>query len=225
MEKTPRGTAVGVDDPYAHAGRCDHLTDEGICRLAVERPEVDREFARDRARQDFACVLADAAGPGIDAGPDIADERGIDAEPDIDIEPGIADERGIDADPGIEAGTADPAGVDWAACEHYRCRDTAETCARCGLEEVRLALEPDRPLLEEHHLSYPTEDARDVSHEITVTLCRWCHARVHDSWARVDDDVSPDQAAIAAREARRTRELEEAAFASAAERYRARDDD
>jgi len=29
MEKAPGGSPVGVDDPYEHVGRCDHLTDEG----------------------------------------------------------------------------------------------------------------------------------------------------------------------------------------------------
>ncbi|RRJ31162.1 hypothetical protein EIK79_07975 [Halocatena pleomorpha] len=62
------------------------------------------------------------------------------------------------------------------------------------------------------------ENAQPPTHEITVTLCRWCHARVHDSWARVDDAVSPSKAAIAAREARRTCEQAEFEFQSAAER-------
>ena len=57
------------------------------------------------------------------------------------------------------------------------------------------------------------------SHEITVYLCRWCHARVHNSWARITDDVNPDPEALAEREGRRSRELEELAFESAAERY------
>lgn len=104
-------------------------------------------------------------------------------------------------------------------CRHYRDTAADGECVRCGLEEVRLAHEPARPLLEEHHLSYA--DARDgeLSHEITVTLCRWCHTRVHKSWARVDDDVNPTPEAIAAREERRSREVREYGFESAAERY------
>ena len=88
---------------------------------------------------------------------------------------------------------------------------------RCGLEERRLAHDDVRPLLEEHHLSYAGDAS--IGHEITVHLCRWCHAKVHRSWARVDDDVAPDPEALAEREARRSRELDELAFRSAAERY------
>ena len=75
----------------------------------------------------------------------------------------------------------------------------------------------ERPLLEEHHLSYAS-DGRTLSHEITVYLCRWCHAKVHSSWARITDDVAPDPEAIGAREGRRDRELEELGFQTAAER-------
>ena len=78
-----------------------------------------------------------------------------------------------------------------------------------------MAHDGDRPLLEEHHLAYTEQPTR---HEITVVLCRWCHAKVHGSWARVTDDVGPDPEAIAAAEDRRSRELEELAFAPASER-------
>ncbi|MDZ7701543.1 MAG: hypothetical protein U5J98_05450 [Halobacteriales archaeon] len=167
MERTPRGTSVGVDDPYAHAGRCDHLTDDGRCRLAAERPGVDLGFARARAAEDYACPV----------------------------------------------GAGD---WDWADCPQFRSRSTAGECARCGLEERRNAHEDDRPLLEAHHLSYA--DAERLAHEITVHLCRWCHAKVHGSWARIDDDVAPDPEALAAREGRRSRELDELEFQSAADR-------
>ena len=73
-------------------------------------------------------------------------------------------------------------------------------------------------MLEEHHLSY-ADGSEAASHEITVYLCRWCHSKVHDSWARVDDGASPDPEAIAAREARRSREQEELGFESAADRF------
>lgn len=78
----------------------------------------------------------------------------------------------------------------------------------------------ERPLLEEHHLSYRDGGAggEDLGHEITVYLCRWCHAKVHSSWARITDDVAPDPEAIGAREGRRDRELEELGFQTAAER-------
>lgn len=105
---------------------------------------------------------------------------------------------------------------DWPDCPHFRSRSTERVCARCGLEERRNAHADDRPLLEEHHLAY--RDERDLGHEITVYLCRWCHARVHRSWANVADDVSPDPEALAAREARRSEELRELSFETAAER-------
>jgi len=167
MERTPRGTSVGVDDPYDHVDRCDHVTDDGRCRLAIEQPERDPDFARARATDGYACPVA-------------ADEW------------------------------------TWAECVHFRSRSAASTCARCGLEERRNAHEDTRPLLEAHHLSYAT--AESLEHEITVHLCRWCHAKVHDSWARIDDGVAPEPEAIGAKERRRSRELEELQFQSAAER-------
>ncbi|MFB6071025.1 MAG: hypothetical protein ABEJ76_08365 [Halanaeroarchaeum sp.] len=108
---------------------------------------------------------------------------------------------------------------DWtfADCPHYRFRAGNRECARCGLTEHRDAHEGGRPLLEEHHLAYA--DDRDLGHEITVYLCRWCHAKVHDSWASVGDDVNPDPEALAAREERRSKELSELSFDSAADRF------
>jgi len=186
MEKTPAGTAVGVDDPYAHVERCDHLTDDGRCRFAVERSGADPGFARERRDDDLRCLAA------------------VEGTPD------------------------DPA---WAVCPHFRSRDRADECARCGLEEVRMADSGARPLLEEHHLSYadregsesPGDDGEGgdedaLAHEITVYLCRWCHAKVHGSWARVDDDATPDPEAVAAREERRAREHEEFGFETARDR-------
>jgi len=172
MKKTPSGTAVGVADPYEHAGVCDHATDDGKCRYAFEHAEHDREFAAERRAEDFRCPVAD--------GGDWA----------------------------------------WADCPHYRCRQRDRECARCGLEERRRAHSDDeRPLLEEHHLAYADGDEDVVGHEITVFLCRWCHAKVHDSWAHVDDDANPDPEAIAAAEARRSDERAELGFESAAERF------
>ena len=171
MEETPSGTPVGVDDPYEHAGVCDHLTGEGTCRFAFDRFEVDPTFARERRREGYACPVA---------------------SPDSDH--------------------------DWAFrdCPHFRSRSTDRACARCGLEERRMAHDDERPLLEEHHLSYAGAGA--PSHEITVFLCRWCHAKVHNSWARVTDDASPDPEALAEREGRRSRELDELEFRSARDR-------
>lgn len=104
---------------------------------------------------------------------------------------------------------------DWKDCPHFRSRRTNRECERCGLAERRIALDDDRPLLEEHHLSYPDDD---TSHEITVYLCRWCHAKIHNSWARITDDAAPDPEAIGALESRRSRELKELEFQSAADR-------
>ncbi|MFC7069864.1 DUF7097 family protein [Halobaculum lipolyticum] len=187
MERTPDGTPVGVDDPYEYAGRCDHLTDDGRCRFALDRYGDDPAFVAARRRADYACVAADED-------------------------------------------------ADWVDCPHYRSTSDAKTCVRCGLTEVRIAHDERRPLIEEHHLSYgagagrspsgsaagrkPTDgDAdRSLSHEITVGLCRWCHTKVHKSFARIDDDATPDPEAVAEREGRRTDELGELGFSTASER-------
>ncbi|QLH81783.1 DUF7097 family protein [Halosimplex pelagicum] len=183
MEKTPSGTSVGVEDPYAHVDRCNHCTDEGRCRFAVEQGERDPEFADARSREEFRCPVV-----------------------------GALDEEGLTGP------------WEWADCPHFRCRNRDRACERCGLEERRMAHDDERPLLEEHHLSYADRsaadgDGDDPSHEITVFLCRWCHAKVHDSWASVDDDANPDPEAIAEREGRRSREQSELGFQSAAERF------
>jgi len=174
MDETPRGTPVGVDDPYAHVDRCDHLTDDGRCRYALERAAGERTddeaFVRERRADGFACPVAD---------------------PDGDWS--------------------------WADCPNFRCRNRDRECVRCGLAKARMAHDESRPLLEEHHLSYA--DSESPGHEITVYLCRWCHAKVHGAWARIDDDAAPDAEALAAREQRRSRELDELGFESAADRY------
>lgn len=122
---------------------------------------------------------------------------------------------------------------EWRACPHYRSTTDGTECVRCGLEEVRMAHGDDRPLVEEHHLMYGDADAEPTAgggeadrerddegpHEITVALCRWCHTKVHESFARIDDDATPDPEAIAEREGRRSRELSEAAFEPASDRY------
>jgi hypothetical protein len=146
-------------------------------------------------------------------------------------DPAFAAERRADD---LRCPAADPHGEwEWKDCPHFRARQHDRECVRCGLAERRVATSGERPLLEEHHLSYrdgrrdatrPDGDTADggetePAHEITVYLCRWCHAKVHGSWARVDDDASPDPDAVAAAEGRRSRELEEAGFRTAAERY------
>jgi hypothetical protein len=215
MEKTPKGTGVGVDDPYEHVDVCDHLTSEGTCRYAFEHPQHDPAFARERRRDDLACPVVADVGPEWD----------------------------------------------WPDCPHFRSTTSGRQCARCGLEERRMAHDDERPLVEEHHLSYADDAARRAadatplatgddgrdergspddsdeaddgddaddaddgrdggpSHEITVALCRWCHSKVHDSWARITDDANPSAEALAVAEERRSRELDEAGFAAASERY------
>jgi hypothetical protein len=184
MEKAPGGSPVGVDDPYEHVGRCDHLTDEGQCRWAVEHGHHDPEFANERSKDDFQCPVA-----------------------------GDTDEEGLTGP------------WEWKDCPHFRCQNRERECERCGLEAKRMAHTDERPLLEEHHLSYSEGSEQgegDPTHEITVFLCRWCHAKVHNSWARVTDDVNPDPEAVAEQEGRKSRELDEMGFQSAAERF---DDD
>ncbi|MFB6233177.1 MAG: hypothetical protein ABEH61_02860 [Haloarculaceae archaeon] len=194
MEETPEGTPVGVDDPYAVAGLCDHLTDDGRCRFALDHAGVDPEFASERAADDYACHVGDTD--------------------------------------------------DWQACPHYRWTTTADECRRCGLENVRLAHDDSQPLIEEHHLSYGGDNSRgsgdssggtnrdsdvidadseatdgdEPQHELTVALCRWCHAKVHQSFARIDDAVDPDPEAIAEREQRVAAEQSELGFQSARDR-------
>ncbi|TQR22270.1 hypothetical protein C9J85_08730 [Haloferax sp. wsp5] len=105
-------------------------------------------------------------------------------------------------------------------CPHYASTTSGRECVRCGLEEVRMAHDSTaRPLLEAHHLSYGATAATTPSHEITVALCRWCHTKVHKSFARIDDDANPDPEAIAQREQRRSKEQSELGFESAADRY------
>ena len=194
MEKTDAGTTVGVEDPYAYVDRCDHCTDEGRCRFAVEHGDRDPAFADELSEADFRCpVVGDPSESGL-TGP-----------------------------------------WTWQDCPHMRARNRDRECVRCGLAERRSAHTDEQPLLEEHHLSYAdrsrdgaepsmdspdrSESGTDHSHEITVYLCRWCHAKVHNSWAGLDDPAEPDPEALAVREQRRSREQAELGFESAADRY------
>ena len=205
MKKTPSGTSVGVEDPYEHAGVCDHVTDDGRCRYAFEHASADPEFAAERRAEDFQCPVADGEARSASDGASGAAPR-------------------ADGD------------WEWADCPQFRFTSTDRECERCGLterrdahsssdrecercglEERRDALSGERPLLEEHHLAY--DDERDLGQEITVFLCRWCHAKVHKSWASVADDVNPDPEAFAAREERRSDEQRELSFDTAAERF------
>jgi len=142
------------------------------------------------------------------------------------VDPEFADERAAD-DYACHVGADD----DWPACPHYRWTTTGEECRQCGLEEIRLAHDDSRPLIEEHHLSYGDGgnaggnaggnegDGDSPSHELTVALCRWCHAKVHQSGARIDDNVDPDPDAVDAREERVAAANAELGFQSARERF------
>jgi len=148
-----------------------------------------------------------------------------------DRDPEFANERSREEFQCPVAGNPDESGPtgpwEWADCPHFRCRNHDRECVRCGLESERMAHDDERPLLEEHHLSYAGEStagSRPTTHEITVFLCRWCHAKIHQSWARVDDDANPDPEAIAERESRRARQQDELGFESAAKRYDCGDD-
>jgi len=199
MERTPTGTPVGVDDPYVHADRCDHLTGDGRCRFALERAG-DSGGRRPPSSEGHS---PSGSRPEAD-----------DSRPLADDDPEFAAARRADDYDCVVAGDAE-----WCDCPHYRSTTDGRTCRRCGLEEVRMAHEETRPLLEEHHLSYGSSDRNDdFAHEITVSLCRWCHAKVHAGWARIDDDVNPDAEALAAREERRSQEQAEFGFRTAAER-------
>ncbi|AXG09295.1 DUF7097 family protein [Haloplanus rubicundus] len=200
MERTPTGTPVGVDDPYAHAGRCDHLTGDGRCRFALERAG-DSGGRRPPSSEGHS---PSGSRPEAD-----------DSRPAAGDDPAFVAARRADDYDCVVAGDAD-----WSDCPHYRSTTDGHECRRCGLDEVRIAHENARPLLEEHHLSYGggERDGDDPAHEITVALCRWCHAKVHAGWARIDDDVNPDAEAIATREERRSKEQAELGFRTAAER-------
>ncbi|MFC5970755.1 hypothetical protein ACFPYI_05350 [Halomarina salina] len=197
MEKTPLGTSVGVDDPFDYVERCDHVTDDGKCRYAFECEER-RSSVRSSGRSPR------------DADPDSTFFQTL---RDRDYRCPVVTDAGPD--------------WEWADCPHFRCTNRSRECIRCGLEEVRMAHDDARPLLEEHHLSYRASanggtngHPEELTHEITVYLCRWCHAKVHDSFARIDDDANPPPEALAAREERRSQELDELGFDSAADRYR-----
>jgi hypothetical protein len=231
MEKTPSGTSVGVDDPYAFAGRCDFLTGDGRCRFAVEHVASDPAFARERRREDYACPVVDADLQSSESAAHLGRNAGDNSDDGLAPAPPSASNSASNEE---REGT-----WMWRDCPHYRSRSRGKRCVRCGLEERRTA-GGERPLLDEHHLSYADSSASgpevggetrteagsgaEPNHEITVSLCRWCHAKVHGSWARIDDEASPDPEAIAAREGRLTRERAESAFETAADRRDRRDD-
>jgi hypothetical protein len=207
MEHTPDGTPVGVDDPYAVAGMCDHLTDDGRCRFALTRGDADPDFAAARRADGYAChVGPDGAWRACPHYRSTTDGRecarcGL-AEVRLaheDARPLVEEHHLSYRDsPGSAASDADAAGDADAASD----ADATSDADAAG-----------------DAASNANGDVNAGPHEITVALCRWCHAKVHGSFARIDDDASPDPEAIAEREGRRTREREESAFETARKRY------
>ena len=229
MEHTPDGTPVGVDDPYAVGGICDHLIDDGRCRFALTRGDADPDFAAARRADDYACHVgpeeAWRACPHYRSTTDgrecarcgLAEVRLAheDARPLVEEHhlsyrdgPGSA---GGDADPADATGDATAAGAADAAGDATAgdadAADAAGDATAAG-DAAGDAAERDA-----------SGDTDAGPHEITVALCRWCHAKVHGSFARIDDDASPDPEAIAEREGRRTREREESTFETARNHY------
>ncbi len=173
MKKTPKGTPVGVDDPYIYVDKCDHLTGEGLCRLILENRDVEGSFQVELERGDYVCPVVEQKWK-------------------------------------------------WENCPYFRYRANQKRCARCGLEERLNAHDNSRPLLERHHLSYAGErvgGGEQMDHEIIVILCRWCHAKVHKSGARINDEVEPDRKALEMMEERKSAEMNETKFESARERH------
>ncbi|MEZ3114669.1 hypothetical protein RYH80_01875 [Halobaculum sp. MBLA0147] len=223
MEETPEGTPVGVDDPYDHAGRCDHLTGDGRCRYALDHAGADREFARERRAADYACVAAADDADFRDCPHYRSTTDGKECArcglPEVrmahdDSRPLIEEHHlqygssGSDGGGNGEPETAG-SGLDLGGFSSGVLPDEVTSGGQGG---------GAAGATESSDGSVPSDD-ETPAHEITVALCRWCHAKVHDGWARVDDDVEPDAEAIAERESRRSTELEEAAFSTAAERY------
>ncbi|WP_096390841.1 DUF7097 family protein [Halopenitus persicus] len=219
MERTPNGTPVGVDDPYDVAGICDHLTDDGRCRYALEHAGADPAFAAERRRDGYACHVGEdgnwAACPRYRSTTDgrACLRCGLESlrlahEP---THPLIEEHhlQYAGSEPGIGTSAADEGGTDDRASEDDEGGEDDE-----GSEDDEGG--------EDGGTGNATGDATASEagpHEITVSLCRWCHAKVHRSIARIDDDASPDPDAIAERERRRSAEQAELSFTSARDRY------
>ena len=173
MKMTPKGTPVGVEDPYAYVDKCDHLTGEGFCRLALQNSNVEETFQMELEGRRYNC-------------------------------PVVEDKWG------------------WENCPYFRFRSMENRCSRCGLEEKINAHDSSRPLLERHHLSYrkAAMGKGRVSHEITVMLCRWCHAKVHKLGAIISENAAPDRKALELLWKRKNAEMKETKFESAKERYK-----
>jgi len=221
VKKTPTGTSVGVDDPYEHAGPCDHVTGDGKCRYAFDHPEHDPEFADERASDDYRCPAAD----GDWAWRDCPHYRHT-SDAKACARCGLEERRNAhtDARPLLEEHHLEYAAERSEAAGHASGSELRERHASHADERSEAAGHASGSELRERHVSDagPTggraRDDEDVGHEITVVLCRWCHSAVHDSWARIDDDANPSPEALAAAEGRRSEELDELGFETAATR-------
>ena len=221
MKKTPTGTSVGVADPYAHAGVCDHVTGDGKCRYAFDFPGNDSAFTEARAADDYRCPAATEAWAWRDC-PHYRSKSdahecarcGLEERRNAHTDDRPLLEEHHLAYAGERSEPAEQASDDEGAASHAgerrepaeQASDDAGTASHAEPTEGRVRGTSEGG------------EKRPASHEITVTLCRWCHAAVHDSWARIDDDVSPSPEAIATAEGRRSEELAEIGFRSAAER-------
>lgn len=220
MEETPDGTPVGVDDPHEIAGICDHLTDDGRCRFALAQSGADPEFAAARRADGYACHVGEAgdwsACPkyryttdgrecvrcGLE-GIRLAHE---DTRPLLE-EHHLSYGGGSGSYPTTEATTGSDTRLNRQPGDRQEPpTDTPRRSTRNPHSEDSVTVDPKE-----------TASAGTASHEITVSLCRWCHAKIHNSIARVDDGVNPDPKALAAREGRRSKEQAELEFSTATE--------
>lgn len=238
--RTPTGTPVGVDDPYEHVDRCDHCTDDGRCRFAFERFEADPAFARERRDDGYRCPVvpeerSDADGPSGDDWQDWADCPNFASTTDgkecrrcglEERRMAHSDDRALIeehhlsyADAGADPDRGPSGSTEASDAVAPSELDLADAFAATDAIDVAVGDAAAGEGSAESGNATDRAESEQPAHEITVALCRWCHAKVHKSWARVDDDVSPDPEAIAAREERRSEELAEASFRTAAERY------
>lgn len=104
----------------------------------------------------------------------------------------------------------------WSDCPHFKSLNYDDQCRRCGLEEIRISNE--YPLIEQHHILYPDKE-KGQTHEITLPLCRWCHARIHNSEASIGDDVDPPRKALEIKEKRLKKQKQETGFSKATKLY------
>ncbi len=220
MKETPDGTPVGVDDPHNVAGVCEHLTDDGRCRYALAYPGNDPEFAAARRADEYACHVGEEdnwkACPKYRCTTDGTECVRCGLEKlrlaHDDVRP-LLEEHHLSY--GSES--ADDSASERDATPVQHSPDDHDRGTATGVESSPgSAVPPKSRSNDESSQSDSTSDAGP--HEITVSLCRWCHAKTHNSIARVDDDASPDPDALAAREQRKSKKQAETGFSTASER-------